>query len=175
MGNNIEKIIHSVKELLGSFLAPSDVEEFIRKSHEIYGYTNFINDAGGSLCEIEDPRVIDALSKNTLIPYIEATEQNEHDVIERAKRDPKPLYFREAFLDANLSVYLKENDLEYVAMVDPDDFARWVFPRLFYERIPRYQAIAEQYGYTVSSDRIAQVKNEQDFLAVIREVLAQEG
>ena len=152
-----------------------DVEEFIRKSHEIYGYTNFINDAGGSLCEIEDPRVIDALSRNTLIIYIEATEQNERDVIERAKRDPKPLYFREAFLDANLSVYLKENDLEYVAMVDPDDFARWVFPRLFYERIPRYQAIAEKYGYTVSSDRIAQVKNEQDFLTVIREVLAQEA
>lgn len=30
MTNNIEKIIRSVKELLGSFLAPSDVEEFIR-------------------------------------------------------------------------------------------------------------------------------------------------
>ena len=151
-----------------------DVQEFIRKSHEIYGYTNFINDAGGSLCEIDDPRVIDALSKNTLILYIEATEQNERDVIERAKRDPKPLYFREEFLDTSLSAYLKENDLEYVAMMDPDDFARWVFPRLFYERIPRYQAIAEKYGYTVSSDRIAQVKNEQDFLEVIREVLQQE-
>lgn len=148
-----------------------DVEEFISKSQQIYGYTNFINDAGGSLCEIEDQRVMDMLARNTLIIYIEATDQNERDVIERAKKDPKPLYFREAFLDEHLAVYLQENNLDFVALVDPDDFARWVFPRLFYARIPRYQAIAKQYGYTVSSELIATVKNEQDFLNVIREVI----
>lgn len=148
-----------------------DVHEFIGKSHQIYGYTNFINDAGGSLCEIEDTGVLEALARDTLIIYIEATEQNERDVIERARKAPKPLYFRESFLDENLSVYLQENALEYAAQIDPDDFARWVFPRLFYERIPRYQAIARKYGYTVSSDRIAQVKNEADFLDVVREVI----
>lgn len=148
-----------------------DVEEFISKSQQIYGYTNFINDAGGSLCEIEDQRVMDMLARNTLIIYIEATDQNERDVIERAKKDPKPLYFREAFLDEHLAVYLQENNLDFVALVDPDDFARWVFPRLFYARIPRYQTIAKQYGYTVSSELIATVKNEQDFLNVIREVI----
>lgn len=151
-----------------------DVEEFIRKSQEIYGYTNFINDAGGSLCEIEDPRVFEMLSRNTLIIYIESTKQNEIDVIERAKKDPKPLYFREAFLDEHLSIYLEEKGLEYVAMIEPDDFARWVFPRLFYARIPRYQAIAREYGYTVCSEDLGQVKNEQDFLAVIRKVIAGE-
>ncbi len=151
-----------------------DVEDFIRKSQDIYGYTHFINDAGGSLCEIEDISIFDILARNTLIIYIEATEQNERDVIARAKRDPKPLYFRENFLDKNLSIYLQENNLEFVAQVDPDDFARWVFPRLFYERIPRYEAIAEQYGYKVSSEQIAQVKNEQDFLEVIRNVLGKE-
>lgn len=151
-----------------------EVEEFISKSQEIYGYTNFINDAGGSLCEMEDPRVFEALARNTLIIYIEATKQNELDVIERAKRDPKPLYFREEFLDENLKLYLHEKNLEYVALIDPDDFARWVFPRLFYERIPRYQEIARRYGYTVCSERIAQVKNEQDFLEVIREVIGED-
>lgn len=148
-----------------------DVHEFIEKAHKIYGYTNFINDAGGSLCELDDDNVFEALARDTLIIYIKATEQNEKDVIERAKNDPKPLYFREAFLDENLAIYLKEKQLEYVAMIDPDDFARWVFPRLFYERIPRYEAIAAKYGYTVSSERIASVKNETDFLTVIREVL----
>ena len=151
-----------------------DVHEFIEKAPKIYGYTNFINDAGGSLCELENDTVIEALARDTLIIYIKATEQNEKDVIERAKNDPKPLYFRESFLDENLALYLQEKQLEYVAMIDPDDFARWVFPRLFYERIPRYEAIAAKYGYTVSSERISAVKNEKDFLCVIREVL-QEG
>ena len=148
-----------------------DVPEFIRKAYDIYGYSNFINDAGGSLCEIEDDSVFETLSRHTLIIYIEATEQNKKDVIERARIAPKPLYFREAFLDENLEVYLEENGLQYAAQIEPDEFARWVFPRLFYARIPRYERIARQYGYTVSSERIAHVKNQQDFLDVVREVL----
>ena len=148
-----------------------DVPEFIRKAYDIYGYNNFINDAGGSLCEIEDDSVFDTLSRHTLILYIEATEQNKKDVIERARIAPKPLYFREAFLDENLEVFLEENNLQYAAQIEPDDFARWVFPRLFYARIPRYERIAKNYGYTVCSERIADVKNQQDFLDVIREVL----
>lgn len=151
-----------------------DVEAFIHKAQEIYGYANFINDAGGSLCEIEDERVFKTLADNTLIIYIQATKQNELDVIERAKLDPKPLYFREAFLDEHLAAYLEEKQLEFVAQIDPDDFARWVFPRLFYARIPRYEAIAKQYGYTVCSERIGKVRNEDDFLAVIREVIGEE-
>jgi len=148
-----------------------DVPEFIRKAYDIYGYTNFINDAGGSLCEIEDDNVFETLSRHTLIIYIEATEQNKKDVIERARIAPKPLYFREAFLDENLEVYLEENGLQYAAQIEPDEFARWVFPRLFYARIPRYERIAKQYGYTVSSERIAHVDKQQDFLDVVREVL----
>ena len=34
-----------------------DVPEFIRKAREVYAYDNFINDAGGSLCELEDREV----------------------------------------------------------------------------------------------------------------------
>ena len=34
--------------------AMRDVAAFIEKAQEIYGYDHFINDAGGSLCEIND-------------------------------------------------------------------------------------------------------------------------
>ena len=150
-----------------------DVPEFIEKAHRIYGYTNFINDAGGSLCEIDDEHVFETLAKHTLILYIEATEQNKKDVIERARLKPKPLYYREAFLDEYLEKYLQENNMQYAAQIDPDEFARWVFPHLFYARIPRYEAIAEKYGYSVSSERVAQVETEQDFLDLVKDVIAE--
>ena len=150
-----------------------DVPEFIEKAHHIYGYTNFINDAGGSLCEIDDDYVFETLAENTLILYIEATEQNKRDVIERARSKPKPLYYRETFLDEYLEKYLQENNMQYAAQIDPDEFSRWVFPHLFYARIPRYEAIAKKYGYSVSSERVAQVKTEEDFLTLVKEVIAQ--
>ena len=150
-----------------------DVPEFIEKADRIYGYTNFINDAGGSLCEIDDEHVFETLAKHTLILYIEATEQNKKDVIERARLKPKPLYYREAFLDEYLERYLQENNMQFAAQIDPDEFARWVFPHLFYARIPRYEAIAEKYGYTVSSERVAQVETEQDFLDLVKDVIAE--
>ena len=150
-----------------------DVPEFIEKADRIYGYTNFINDAGGSLCEIDDEHVFETLAKHTLILYIEATEQNKKDVIERARLKPKPLYYREAFLDEYLERYLQENNMQFAAQIDPDEFARWVFPHLFYARIPRYEAIAEKYGYSVSSERVAQVETEQDFLDLVKDVIAE--
>lgn len=147
--------------------AMNDVPEFILKAQQIYGYQHFINDAGGSACELDDPAVIETLAKHTLILYIKATEQDEQRLIQRAESDPKPLYYREAFLDEQLAVYMQENDLDYVAMIDPDDFVRWIFPKLFYSRIPRYEAIADQYGYTITTDELASVSSEQDFIQLI--------
>lgn len=151
--------------------ALKDVPTFIEKSHEIYGYPHFVNDAGGSVCELDDPEVLSTLDKHTLILYIEATEQDAQEVIRRAEQDPKPLYYRDEFLDEQLEIYKRENNIEYVALIEPDDFVRWVFPRLFYSRLPRYQAIAHHYGYTVSSSELAQVKNEDDFLRVVEAAL----
>ena len=53
----------------------------------------------------------------------------------------------------------------------PDEFVTWVFPYLFQSRLPRYQAIADQYGYTVDGNDIAAVTNEADFLQVIADAL----
>jgi hypothetical protein len=155
--------------------ALKDVPTFIEKAHGIYGYPHFVNDAGGSVCELDDPQVLSTLEKHTLILYIQATEQDAQELIHRAELDPKPLYYRDAFLDEQLDTYKRENDIEYVAMIDPNDFVRWVFPRLFYSRLPRYQAIADQYGYTVSSSELAQVRDEDDFLSLVEAALDRHG
>jgi hypothetical protein len=152
--------------------AMQDVPEFIRKAHEIYGYDNFVNDVGGSLCELDQPSVIDLLVKHSLILYIRVTEKAEEEaLISRAQSSPKPLYYRPAFLEEQLQQYLGLRNLEYAAEVDPDDFCSWVFPRLFHSRVPRYEAIAQPHGYTVTSHEVAAVRDEQDFLDLLENAI----
>jgi hypothetical protein len=156
--------------------AMHDVPTFIRKAQEIYGYRHFVNDVGGSLCELDEPAVIDLLVEHTLILYIQVTDREEEQkLIERAQSDPKPLYYRPAFLKEQFAIYLKENKLDYAAQMDPDEFTRWVFPRLFHSRIPRYEAIAKPYGYTVTSREVTQVRDEADFLELLETAIARNG
>lgn len=155
--------------------AMNDVTEFIGKSRDIYGYEHFINDAGGSLCELDDPSVMEHLADHSLILYIKATKEDEKALIERAVRAPKPLYYREDFLDEHLEIYKAEKDIPYVAMIDPDDFVRWVFPKLFHARIPRYDALAQRYGYTVTTEELAEVHDEASFLQVVENVVARQS
>ncbi|KAF0099188.1 MAG: hypothetical protein FD187_2909 [bacterium] len=153
--------------------AMRDVPEFIRKAREIYGYAHFVNDVGGSLCELEDDSVIELLAEHTLILYIQVTTREEEDtLIRRAQSDPKPLYYRPAFLAEHLPVYMAEKGVEFVAQIVPDDFTRWVFPRLFHSRVPRYEAIAGPHGYTVTSQEVARVRNEADFLDLVEAAIA---
>ena len=151
--------------------AMNDVPDFINKAQSVYGCKHFINDVGGSVCELDDDHVLQSLSKNTLILYIKATHENEEELIQRAEKNPKPLYYREAFLDEHLALYMKEKDLSFIALIDPDDFVRWVFPKLFYSRIPRYEAIAKEFGYTITTDELKQVNNENDFVNLITEAI----
>ena len=156
--------------------AMQDVPEFIRKAHEIYGYDNFVNDVGGSLCELAEPPVIDLLVKYSLILYIRVTEKAEEDaLISRAQSNPKPLYYRPEFLEEQLQLYLELRGLEYAAQLDPDDFCSWVFPRLFHSRVPRYEAITRPHGYTVTSHEVAAVRDEQDFLDLLENAIARKA
>jgi len=149
-----------------------DVPQFIKKAQAIYGYSNFINDAGGSVCELENPAVIECLAQHSLILYIKATAEDEKALIERAKSDPKPMYYREEFLSEKLATYLQEKNLPYISLIDPDDFVRWIFPRLLESRKPRYESIAKEYGYTVSSTDINQVTDEKSFLDIVERAIA---
>jgi hypothetical protein len=152
--------------------AMKDVPEFIHKAEDIYGYKNFINDAGGSVCELDSQEVLETLARHTLIVYIKIPPAMEQTIIDRAKTDPKPLYYREAFLDEKLSEFMSLKGYSDPNMIPPDEFVTWVFPELFKSRVPRYEAIAEQYGYTVDARDVAEVKNEDDFIRLIADAIA---
>ena len=151
-----------------------DIPHFIRKSRRVYGYTHFVNDVGGSLCELDEPGVLDILVENTLILYIKVTDDAQEQVlIERAVSDPKPLYYRPDFLNEHLRMYFDETGLEYAAQIDPDEFARWVFPRLFHSRLPRYDEIA-RLGYTVTSDEVEKIRDDADFVELLEVAIARQ-
>ncbi len=151
-----------------------DVPSFMHKSRLIYGYSHFINDVGGSLCELDEPGLLDFLAEHSLILYIRASESDEEALIERSISSPKPLYYREDFLDEQLQIYMQMKGIAYTPLIDPFDFIRWVFPRLFRARIPRYEAIANEYGYTVTTQELAKVKDEDDFLNLLEKLIREE-
>jgi shikimate kinase len=155
--------------------AMNDVTEFIHKAEDIYGYHHFINDAGGSVCELDSPEVLETLAENTLIIYIKIPPALEQTIIERAKTDPKPLYYREAFLDEKLAEFMALKNYASTDVMPPDEFVSWVFPELFKSRLPRYQAIADQYGYTIDANDAATVKNEADFIQLVAAALAKQS
>jgi hypothetical protein len=152
--------------------AMRDVPEFIRKVDAIYGYKNFINDGGGSVCELDDPETLKILAKHTLIIYIRTSLELDQLLIDRAKSHPKPLYYREAFLDEQLPVFMAERGYGAVDQIPPDEFVAWVFPRLFRARIPRYESIANELGYTVDAGDLGAVSNDADFISLICDALA---
>jgi len=155
--------------------AMKDVPMFIRKAQDLYGYPHFVNDVGGSLCELDEVGIIESLIDCSLILYIQVTNQQQEDrLIERAVTSPKPLYYRPEFLTEYLKKYFDETGLQYAAQIDPDEFARWVFPHLFRSRIPRYDAIA-RHGYTVTSEEVAQVHNDEDFLALLETAIERQS
>ena len=144
-----------------------DVPDFMKKSQDIYGYPNFLNDAGGSLCELDDQEVFRVLSEKTLILYIRANQEHEKLLCERAVTAPKPLYFQEQFLQDHIDVFLEENNIQEIEQIVPDQFNSWVFPKLLEHRKPLYESIAEQYGYAVNLEDIQNVRDQKDFVDLI--------
>ncbi len=150
-----------------------DVPQFIAKAQQ-RGIAHFINDAGGSLCELEDEKIYQNLAQHTIILYIKASKNNQSALIQRAQTCPKPLYYQPNFLHAQLTIYLQKHKFNYVAQIDPEDFVRWIFPKLIAHRLPKYARIADTYGYTVESEALYRCKNSAQVLALIGSVIAQQ-
>ena len=143
-----------------------DVPGFIKQSQQS-GYNNFINDAGGSLCELEDKKLYQLLAKNMLIVYIKTNKEAERVLIERSKNQPKPVYYHPDFFASALQSYLEKNSLDYVAQINPDAFVRWVFPRLVEDRLARYQTLADLYGCIIKSDDLYHCHSADDVINLI--------
>ena len=162
---------HRVAELA----ALLDVPEFIGKVDDIYGYPNFICDTGGSICEVVDPHdpedeVLRALSDHMLLVWIDAGERHIAELARRFARAPKPMYYEPAILRAAWAEYLAETG-QGEDSVDPDAFVRWAYGRAMAHRQPRYRAMAENWGITITAEEAAGVTDAAEFEALIARAL----
>lgn len=152
--------------------ALKDIPHFIERAHDIYGYDNFFCDSGGSLCEVidfdkRDDDVIRSLTENTMIVYIKGSPAHAQTLIERFRSDPKPMYYLPQFLHEKWAEYKSANTITCDNDVDPDDFVIWGFEQLLHDRMPRYEMIANRYGYTIDMQDIPAIANENDFVALL--------
>lgn len=149
-----------------------DVPEFIDRAKDIYGYSHFVCDSGGSLCEVVDPYdeqdpVLNCLSDHTLLVYIRGTAEHTRMLVDRFRAHPKPMYYNPAFLDAKWSEYKSLRGIRHDEAVDPDDFAVWGFEQLLAHRIPLYEAIAARYGYVIDMNEVPGVHTESDLFDLL--------
>lgn len=147
--------------------AMKDVQEFMEKAKNIYGYPNFVNDAGGSICSLSDNECWNSLSSLTVVLYLKSSDAIEKTLLDRARKNPKPLFYENQFLDKHLSEYIANNNLESADKIVPDEFVQWVFPKLIEYRKPQYEKLAEKYGHTIDADKIAELRDEADIMDLI--------
>ena len=160
-----------------------DTVHFIRRADELYRYPHFLCDTSGSLCEVVDPGdpqdpVLSVLSQHLLLVQRRGTEADAEELARRFDRDPKPMYYPEPFLRESWAAYLTEKGVPEDSAengVDPDDFIRWGFRRLVTHRLPRYDAIAANWGIAVPAERIAEIESAADFDRAIAAALDARG
>ena len=151
--------------------AMRDVAPFIEKAERIYGYRHFVNDAGGSICELRDEDATRTLVEHTVILYLEASPEDEEELLERARANPKPMYYSPEFLRRCLPEFLNEQGLSDIAQAQPEAFTRWAFPRLIAHRRPLYGKLAAEHGYTVPARIAQQVRSETEFVDLVADAL----
>ncbi len=159
--------------------ALNDTGHFIDRAAALYGYPHFICDTGGSICEWVDPEnpedpVLTELSKHTLMIWIKGDEAHTEELVRRFDKAPKPMSYMPEFLTRVWDEYLRRNDL-VEEQVDPDDFIRWTYAQALAHRQPRYQAMAENWGVTVTADRIARVRSVADFDTLVEQLLEEKA
>ncbi|MDZ4095823.1 MAG: ATPase [Paracoccaceae bacterium] len=147
-----------------------DTPRFITRAREIYGYTNFVCDSGGSICEVVNPDdpadpVMTALSQNLLLVWIKGSEAHRDALIQRFDRAPKPIYYQPEFLARIWADYLAHKAVTE-DQVDPDAFLRFAYAQVLDHRQPRYAAMA-RWGLTLTAEDVADVRDAAGFNALI--------
>jgi hypothetical protein len=152
-----------------------DTPHFIERAADIYGYSSFVCDSGGSICEVVDPHnpedpVLKTLSDATLMVWIKGTQEHSAELVRRFDRAPKPMYYQPDFLHAAWARYLSENGLTET-QVDPDAFVRWTYAQALAHRQPRYAAMAENWGVTVDAADVMRVPDADAFMELVAQSL----
>ena len=148
-----------------------DTPHFIDRARALYAYDHFVCDSGGSICEVVDPDnasdpILTALSDNLLMVWIKGSPAHTAELIRRFDCAPKPMYYQPAFLERVWAEYLSDNNL-LESDVNPDTFIRWTYSQALAHRQPRYAAMAENWGITVTAEDVARVKTADDLTALI--------
>ena len=152
-----------------------DTPHFIARAHDLYGYSSFVADTGGSICEVVDPHdpddpVLKTLSEHTLMLWIEGDEAHTDALIARFDRAPKPMYYRPEVLEPLWRDYLRENNVAE-GDVDPDDFVRSAFASAIRSRQPIYAAMARNWGVSVSASDVSDLRDAADVSALVETAL----
>jgi hypothetical protein len=153
----------------GEISALQEIPHFIERAHDLYGYTNFVADTGGSLIEVIDHAdanhpVVKVLTESTALLYIRGTEKDAAELVKRFEQAPKPMYYRPEFLAAKWAEFKNLKGIKKDEDVDPKEFGAWGFEALLHDRLPRYQALADKFGYTVEAADVAIVRDGDEFL-----------
>ena len=148
-----------------------DTPAFIDRARALYGYPHFVCDTGGSICEWVDPDdpddpLMTALAERLLIVWIEGSDAHTADLVARFDKAPKPMAYQPEFLTDAWDSYLAEQSVAPEA-VDPRHFVRWTYARALAHRQPRYRAIADRWGVTVSAEALADVTTQAGFVDAI--------
>ncbi len=157
---------------IAEIAALKEVPLFIERAHDLYGYASFIADTGGSLIEVvnpDDPKdpVIETLTASTTMLYIRGTEKDADELIRRFKHSPKPMYYQPDFLTRKWAEFKTLNNITDDSKVDPDAFGAWGFEALLHDRLPRYQKLADNFGYTIDAADLATVRDGEEFIDLV--------
>ncbi len=126
-------------------------------------YDFIINDLTGSICEIvnfDDPndRILQFLSRNTTILHIKTSDIYIFELVKIAMQNPKPLLYNRSFLDENIKYYQELQGFSEIDGVNPDDFFRFIFPRLIRNRAQKYDKFAAL-GKSISLENFRNIAN----------------
>ena len=160
--------------------AVQEVPRFIDRAHDLYGYDNFIADTGGSLIEVvdhddpDDP-IIAPLAERTALLYIRGTEADAAELVRRFQQHPKPMYYQPDFLVAKWAEFKQANGVVRDEDVDPGAFGSWGFEALLRDRLPRYQALADNFGYTIEASDLARITSGEEFIELMGQAIGNRG
>ena len=152
-----------------------DTVHFIDKARNLYNYPNFICDSSGSLCEIVDPNdpndfILNELSKNLLLLWIEGDENHNNVLKNRFKKDPKPMYYNPTLLSESWSKFKKLNGSQDNE-VDPNAFAIYTYEKAISARQPKYRAMCNKWGVSITANEVSNITSSEDFDTLIAKAL----